>query len=109
MMEATNSLTVWWDLMADMHAKYGTPEDIEKKPEWSLLQEAQEDLLQELFKLTGTPTEVLFESVQNAMIHVLGEQETTLSEEQAERIVRETVRLALEHEVKQAQASGHIN
>lgn len=108
-MEAANSLTAWWDMMADMHAKYGTPSDIEEKPEWAGLQQAQQELLEELFKLTGTPEEILFESLQESMAYVLGIEETTLSDEQAKQIIQETVRVALARESEQAQALGHIN
>jgi len=95
--------------MAGMHAKYGTPSDIESKPEWTHLEKAQRGLLDELYKLTGTPEEILFESVQEAMFQVLGVEETTLSDEQAKQIIQETVRLALARESQQAQAMGRIN
>ena len=95
--------------MAEMKAKYGVPSDIEDKPEWVNLEKAQHALFDELYKLTSTPKEILFEAVQEAMFKVLGNEETLLSDEQAQEIVQETVRLALAQESQQAQAMGRIN
>jgi hypothetical protein len=96
--------------MADMYAKYGTPPDIEDKPEWQDLQLAQEALLEELHKLTGTPEEVLFESVQQAMFQVMGiDEETTLSREQAQEIISKAVEIALLFESREARDQGLLN
>jgi len=101
--EATQILCEWWDVMAHMQAKYGAgAPDIEETPEWDILQRTQNEMLEKLECLTGAPQEVLFEGVQQAMFRVLGmNEEVVLTPEQAQEIVRVAVHLAMAHECHQ--------
>lgn len=111
MIEVTQTLCTWWDVMADMRAKYGTgSEDIEEKPEWGFLQEIQEEMLEELQTLTGASQDLLFECVQQAMFRVLGMyEETTLNPDQAQEIIRVAVQLALAYECRDLRARKLVN
>jgi len=109
--EVTQTLCTWWDVMADMQAKYGAgSEDIEEKPEWDTLQQIQDELLEELETLTGAPQEILFECVQQAMFRVLGmHKETVLTPDQAQQIIRGAVQLALTHECRGLRTRKLVN
>jgi hypothetical protein len=109
--EATQTLCNWWDVMADMRAKYGTSApDIEEKPEWDILQQIQDEMLEKLQCLTGASQEVLFESVQQAMFRVLGmHEEIVLTPEQAQEIIRVAVHLAMSHECRQLRTRKLVN
>jgi hypothetical protein len=109
--EATQTLCDWWDVMADMQAKYGAgAPDIEEKPEWDTLQRTQDEMLEKLECLTGASQEVLFECVQQAMFRVLGmNDEVVLAPEQAQEIVRVAVHLAMAHECHQLRTRKLLN
>jgi len=96
--------------MATMQAKYGSPDDIETRPEWSILEKIQGRLLEQLGQLSGSPQEVLFETVQEAMFQTLGmDEEVVLSRDQAEEIVQLAVDLALLRESQTARQQGQLN
>ena len=96
--------------MAEMYAKYGTPSDIEDKPEWDELQDTQNKLLSCLKECTGTPEEILFENVQRALQQILGTDEATiLNLEEALEIVKLTVSLSLQEEAQVARTTGSMN
>lgn len=96
--------------MAAMQAKYGTPPDIEDKPEWSELQAAQGRLIDDLQQVTRSSPELLFESLQAAMFRILGMDEAvTLTEADAHEIVQMTIEMALAYESRQAQNQGRMN
>lgn len=109
MIQAAQTLYNWWNLMAEMYAKYGTPVDIEEKPEWEQLQKIQQDLLHSLEIHTGTPEEILFENVQRALLEVLGTEETVLSYDEAVEVVEVAIRFSLQEEIQVVRASGLLN
>lgn len=110
MIQASHILFDWWNLMAEMYAKYGTPSDIEDKPEWDELQEMQNKLLSYLKEYTGTPKKILFENVEKALQQILGTDEATiLSLEEALEIVKLTVSLSLQDEAQVARETGSMN
>jgi hypothetical protein len=99
----------WWNLMAQMYAKYGVPSDIEEQPEWEPLQKIQTRLLETLHESTGTEQEILFENLQRALHGVLGTEATRLSYEQAVEVIEATVRLSAQEEAHAVRASGLLN
>lgn len=110
MNDAAQCLFTWWDVMANMHAKYGTSPDIEEKPEWETLREAQESLLKELARLTGASQQFLFDTVQVAMFEVLGvEDPITLTPPQAQTIVENVVEKVALEESRMLDAKGLLN
>lgn len=109
MTTAAQTLFDWWNLMAQMYAKYGVPADIEEQPEWPPLQKIQQKLLEVLHEQTGTPQELLFENLQRALLDVLGVAETRLSYEQAMEVIEVTVRLSAQEEAQAVQVSGLLN
>jgi len=109
MTDAVHIMLEWWSLMAEMNAKYGPKAEIETKPEWLKLQETQQELLRVLKKQTNISADILFRSLQHALLEVLGTEETTLSFEEAKEIVELAVRFSIEEETQIAQTDGIRN
>lgn len=110
MIETAQSLHTWWDMMAGLKAKYGRSPDIMNKPEWRLLQDAQNELLAKLHKVTGAPTERLLQIINEAMFKVLGEDaEVVLTSDQAQEIVQVAVKVTLEYDVHHMRARTLMN
>jgi hypothetical protein len=108
-MQAAHTLFDWWHQMAAMQYKYGRPSDIERKPEWPELQRLQKLMLRQMHEHTGVHEDVLLDTVQHAIIKVMGSGPASLDRHDAEAVVAEALRMAVHHEAVALQAAGVRN
>ena len=109
MIQAAHTLFDWWHQVTVMHHKYGTRAAIEGKPEWLEFQRLRKRMFREMHEHTGVSEEILNDSMQLAIMDVMGTAPTTLTRENADAVVVETIRLGLRHQITAAQIRGMRN
>lgn len=109
MIQAAHTLFDWWHHVTAIHHKYGTREGIEGKPEWVEFQRLRKRMFQEMHEDTGIPEKILDDSMQLAIMGVMGTAPTTLTRENADAVVVETIRLGIRHQIAATQLTGMRN